>query len=306
VPRFKKLLVAITEDAGDAAVQYTARLAVRARTDLTLVDVMEDVPRFVRPLLPRGWNVPKVIRAQKRASLERSAARARRLGVEPAVVLLTGPRSKAIVREVVHGGHDLLAADAATSDGPDSVDTTAARLVRECPCPVLLVRPSRRRRRARVLVAVDAGPWRMKGTDEINPGLFDAALWFAEHLMGELHVLHVWAPYAERFMRRAGLTPAAMRQFVADAREQASKDLEDTVAPFREHIAPAHVHLEEGDPRKEIVRLAAAHRFDLLVIGTVARSGLAGRLIGNTAESVLARVPCSILVVRPDPRNLEA
>jgi len=303
VPGFTKLLFAITEDTGAAAVQYAARLAERARAVLTLADVVEEVPRLVRPLLPRGWNVPKVIRAQKQANLQRNAARARRFGVEPEVVLLAGSRAKALVREVVRGGHDLLAADASTSDGPGSVAPTAARIVRECPCPVLLVRRRRRRRRARVLVAVDAGPWRMKGTDRINPRLFEAALWFAETLMGELHVLHVWAPYAERFMRRAGLTPVEMRQFVADAREQARQNLEDTVAPFREHVAPAHVHLEKGDPGKEIVRFAALHRFDLLVIGTVGRSGLAARVIGNTAESVLAKVPCSMLVVRPSRRR---
>ncbi len=133
----------------------------------------------------------------------------------------------------------------------------------------------------------------MKGAEALHPALLETALWFAEHLGGELHALHVWAPYAERFMRRAGLTPAELTQFVADARDQAWQDLANTVGPYREHIPPTHVHLEKGDPRKEIPAFAAAHRFDLLVIGTVARSGLAGRLIGNTAEAVIARLPRS-------------
>jgi nucleotide-binding universal stress UspA family protein len=35
-------------------------------------------------------------------------------------------------------------------------------------------------------------------------------------------------------------------------------------------------------------------------VGTVARSGVAGRIIGNTAEAVLSQLPCSMLVVKPD------
>ncbi|HVS10740.1 MAG TPA: universal stress protein [Planctomycetota bacterium] len=39
---------------------------------------------------------------------------------------------------------------------------------------------------------------------------------------------------------------------------------------------------------------------DLLVLGTVARTGIAGVLIGNTAEEILDRIACSVLVVKPD------
>jgi nucleotide-binding universal stress UspA family protein len=39
---------------------------------------------------------------------------------------------------------------------------------------------------------------------------------------------------------------------------------------------------------------------DLIVMGTVARTGLGGLLIGNTAESVLQRVDCSVLAVKPE------
>ena len=38
---------------------------------------------------------------------------------------------------------------------------------------------------------------------------------------------------------------------------------------------------------------------DLLVMGTVARSGIPGLVIGNTAERLLPQVPCSLLAVKP-------
>ena len=39
---------------------------------------------------------------------------------------------------------------------------------------------------------------------------------------------------------------------------------------------------------------------DLVVLGSVSRGGIAGLLIGNTAEKVLERVECSVLTVKPD------
>ncbi len=39
---------------------------------------------------------------------------------------------------------------------------------------------------------------------------------------------------------------------------------------------------------------------DLVVMGTVARGGLAGLLIGNAAERMLRKLPCSVLAVKPD------
>ena len=38
---------------------------------------------------------------------------------------------------------------------------------------------------------------------------------------------------------------------------------------------------------------------DLIVMGTVARSGISGALMGNTAESVLDRIGCAVLAVKP-------
>jgi len=49
-----------------------------------------------------------------------------------------------------------------------------------------------------------------------------------------------------------------------------------------------------------ITDLAAKKRVDLIVMGTVCRTGIAGFFIGNTAENVLQRVDCSMLTVKPE------
>jgi nucleotide-binding universal stress UspA family protein len=297
---FTNLLLCVTED-DNAAVRYVARLAAATSADLTIADVIEDVPPIARRLLPSSWNLPALVRTQKQARLESSAALARRLGARPTTVLLNGSPIKALVREVGRGRHDLLAVGAASSGTVQCVGASPTRLLREAPCPVLLVHPSRRRRRPRVLVAVDTGPFVTTRTDALTAKLFEAAIWFAEKHDGDLHVLHAWVPYGERMMVRAGVTTAETRQFLVGQREETRQDLERALAPFRRHIAPERVHLVKGDPRVVIAEFANAHGTDLLVVGTVARSGVAGRIIGNTAEAVLNQLPCSMLVVKPHP-----
>ena len=296
---FDNLLLCVTED-DDAAVRYVARLAAATSADLTIADVIEDVPPIARRLLPRSWDLPALVRAQKQARIESRAALARRLGAAPKTVLLAGSPIKALAREVVRGGHDLLAVGAAPPGTVQCVGASATRLLREVPCPVLLVHPSRRRGRPRILVAVDTGPWVSKGTGALTAKLIETAIWFAEKHEGELHVLHSWVPYGERLILRAGVTHGEAQQFLAGQREEAREDLERALAPFRAHIAPAGVHLVKGDPRVAIADFATSHRTDLLVVGTVGRSGVAGRIIGNTAEAVLSQLPCSMLVVKPD------
>jgi nucleotide-binding universal stress UspA family protein len=55
-----------------------------------------------------------------------------------------------------------------------------------------------------------------------------------------------------------------------------------------------------GAPWVEIVSLLEKDTFDLCVIGTHGRSGLARILLGSVAEKVVRHAPCSVLAVRPD------
>jgi len=58
--------------------------------------------------------------------------------------------------------------------------------------------------------------------------------------------------------------------------------------------------LRRGQPDEVICEFVVADDVDLIVMGTVARSGIAGLLFGNTAERILHTVPCSVLAVKPE------
>ena len=60
------------------------------------------------------------------------------------------------------------------------------------------------------------------------------------------------------------------------------------------------VHLIKGTAGIVIPDVAEKERADLIVMGTLSRSGVRGFLIGNTAEKILQKVDCSVLAVKPD------
>ncbi len=46
--------------------------------------------------------------------------------------------------------------------------------------------------------------------------------------------------------------------------------------------------------------MTAKEEIDLVVMGTICRTGVPGFFVGNTAESILQQVECSVLTVKPD------
>jgi universal stress protein E len=59
------------------------------------------------------------------------------------------------------------------------------------------------------------------------------------------------------------------------------------------------IQLVEGEPERAISQFVDKNGVDLVVMGTVARSGIAGLVMGNTAERVLQRLRGSVLAIKP-------
>lgn len=62
-------------------------------------------------------------------------------------------------------------------------------------------------------------------------------------------------------------------------------------------IAPAACHVEAGNVKSEIVRVAREHGSDLIVLGSRERHGLS-ILVNFTEDTVLHAAPCDVLAVR--------
>lgn len=66
-----------------------------------------------------------------------------------------------------------------------------------------------------------------------------------------------------------------------------------------DRLHDARVKIVQGEPPEVIPATAKELHADVLVMGSMGRKGLAGLLMGNTAERVLPRWPGSLMVVKP-------
>lgn len=71
----------------------------------------------------------------------------------------------------------------------------------------------------------------------------------------------------------------------------------ETVKPAVQGVAFEH-RLLKGDPAAQIATLAGDEKADLIVMGSLGRSGLGRLILGSTAEAVMQRAACPILIVK--------
>ena len=164
------------------------------------------------------------------------------------------------------------------------------------PLPVLLARHGKPAPAPLIVGAVDAST---EDADEqaLNAKIVELTLLMAAHLdAASPTLLHAWAPFAERKVRRHS-ADEQFAAYVEEARQRAATRLARLVQSCDGRTQPA---LRRGEAEEVIPAFVVAEGIDLVVMGTVGRSGLSGMLIGNTAERIFRKLPCSVLVVKPD------
>ena len=98
--------------------------------------------------------------------------------------------------------------------------------------------------------------------------------------------------------------PALERAIALAQRNQATVAVVAVIDPATvgsdatEYSAP-RIHLEKGRAQRKIPVLAKRIGIDLVVMGTVIRTGTPGFIIGNTAETILNQIDSSVLALKP-------
>jgi nucleotide-binding universal stress UspA family protein len=150
------------------------------------------------------------------------------------------------------------------------------------------------------LAAVDPAPLD-EGQQGSNIKIMDLATLLAQRQQCELVVVNAWTFPAENSLRSGYLVASdALDKWVSEARDQHRRKLAELLRSYPLQELKAQVYLLKGEPGRLNPELAAKLRVELIVMGTVSRSGVAGLLIGNTAEKILRRVDCSVLTVKPE------
>ena len=226
-------------------------------------------------------------------------------GIKAKAKVVSGTPFLEIIRQVLRAKHDLviIAAEGKGRLTERLFGSTSMHLMRKCPCPVWVVKSSKSKRYMRVLAAIDTTDvFPDPEQESLNPLILQLASSMANIDESELHVVQAWSVYAEGYMSvRGGISDDAINEMRRFARRQYSSQVDNLLADTRLGSITVYKHLPRSeDVSNAIVSLAKSKKVDLLVMGTVCRTGVAGLIIGNTAEKVLNKVDCSVLTVKPE------
>lgn len=301
--RFKNILVAVDSRMQDyPALQWAVRLAEHNQAKLKIVDVVPEFSWIARLTMPDSEHTKQVLADEKRQKLEAIAAPLREQGFDVETKVLFGKTSGEIMREVLKSSHDLVlrVTKGAHSHRTGFFGTTSMSLLRTCPCAVWLVRPDRTPKFARVLAAVDPAPSDV-AQETMSRTIMDLGRSIADFEGGQLHVAHTWKLFdsnADDSWSNPGQFDEAMRSIGSSV----ATAMNDFLVPYNlnHHSDGVHLIHAEGGPGNAIADLAKQQNIDVVVMGTLARAGLSGALMGNTAEQVLDRVECSVLTIKPN------
>ena len=322
---FKNILCVVAAESGnEAALERAAALANTNQARLTVVEVIDEIPPNTK-LLDRVLfpEIKAKILEVYRKGLEELVAPWNK-HVEIQTKLLVGIGFLEIIREVLRNGCDLVIKTTESSELLDRVfGSNDMHLLRKCPCPVWLVNSKSPKAYRRILAAVDVDDCyesaEINTRNILNHQIIETASSLALSEFAKLHIVHAWKAIGEDEMR-AGLVDTPEEKIVAyveemelQHRQNLNTLMDDTIGGMEqialENINP-NTHLLKGSPRKVIPAFADEIEADLLVMGTVSRTGIPGFFMGNTAEAIYYQINCSVFAIKPSgfetPVTIEA
>ena len=236
---------------------------------------------------------------QRKQQLEAIAAPHVRDGVQVRVrVRWDYPVHESIVREVLREKSDLVVVESHrhTRLARIVLSNTDWQLIRVCPVPVLFVKSARPYERARILAAIDPLHAYAKPA-ELDADILAAAAGFARDFNGRLHAVHVYQ-LATPFTSGVLMEPVPLPVNVGARQiERIRREFTELVGPY--DLPERRRHLRAGNAADEIVALAERTEAGLVVMGAISRSGLKRLFVGSTAERVIDRLNCDVLVLKP-------
>lgn len=268
-----------------------ARVTVMIADETTLIDDLS------LKLTGRYKEVREVISEQNRAHLEDFLRAERWEDISVSADHDDDTNFISIIRKVLGQQYDLVITESSLEQG---IDQLAMRLVRKCPCPVWVIKYGAKEFK-RILAAVDVGD-EYPESPELNKKIIEMTHSLAQREGGEAHYLHSWRLEYELMLRgpRFNVSPDEIlgmkSEMVAERRSRLVGILNRNHIEFRDH----QVHVWEGTSSEVILKAISELDIDVVVMGSVARSGIPGLLIGNKAEKLLGSINCTVLTVKPD------
>lgn len=169
-------------------------------------------------------------------------------------------------------------------------------LLRTCPMPLWLTSHETGKINGSVMAAIDPSN-NHKKSPELNDLILGIATYMARLFKQKLDVIHTYSTLSQEILVATGESALDYEKYSDESRQEhqqlmnkATEDISDI---------QFETHLLEGEPEWVIPQFATSHNGSILIMGTSYRTGLKRALMGSTAESILAKLPCDIVAIKP-------
>ncbi|MBU1057628.1 MAG: universal stress protein [Proteobacteria bacterium] len=295
----------------DSALLRAVELAEHNQADLTIISPM-NIPNALCGLTDSDCRrfINAAMDVQK-GVVEEQATNASP-GLNITIKIIEGGIFPEIIREVLRNDFDLVMKAAEETGGLHEKIFGSAdmHLLRKCPCPVWIIHSDGKGRYKRIFAAVDVESDNGDETvKNLNKEILEIASSLALSEFCELHIVHAWTAWGENFLNTPRFRLAEsgkVAEWVEHRRVADEKKMNDLVNTLTEIVSPQAIdyikpqlHIVKGQVHQVISDLLQDQQNALLVMGTVARTGISGVIMGNTAESILNNIGCSVLAIKP-------
>lgn len=204
---------------------------------------------------------------------------------------------EAIINEVLAQNHDLVIKGTHQHDKLKSVIFTPTdwHILRKCPCPVLLVKEHNWPEHGNILAAINAASDEQEH-QALNQKIAKQAVSMSKLLNGKVNFVNSY--------------PGTPVNIAIEIPEFDSNEYNNTMLKHhqeamvkfaKDYDIPAERCLVgEGLPEDVISETAEKLDAELVILGTIGRTGISAALIGNTAEHVIDQLDCDVLALKPD------
>jgi len=293
------------EDRAMRAATLAASLAQRTGARLTILRVLEEGIRAGQASEDRqAMEIRALLMEAETRELEALAAPLIARGLSVEVEVSWGVAWESIIERVDAQDFDLVVKPARglSREGNVFFGSTALHLFRKCVCPVWVVGDDGQLP-SKILAAID--PARESGRAEMAARILGWANRAGDLAQADVHIGSAWhAPGADALVGK--IPGEEIKAYVDEAQASARESLEAILATTGSMPSADRIHLIEGPARDVLPRFVESSQYDLIVMGTLGRTGLAGEVMGETAEMILRDVRASVLTISPRSRAARA
>jgi len=227
--------------------------------------------------------------------------------------VLVGTPFLEIIYEVLRNAYDLVIKTPTKLEWMDRIfGSDDMHLLRKCPCPVWMIDKDSPKSYKNILATIDVNTseeeQEIKANESLNEKIIKMAGSLAVSELANLHIVHAWYVPGESMLQGSlvRMDQTKILEYAKNIKDIHEKKLDafidnissEKTVELMDFLKPKK-HLIKGFPNKVIPEFAKKIDADLVVMGTIGRTGIPGLIIGNTAEDILNQIHCSVLAVKP-------